>query len=170
MTRSSFPPILHKLCAIKLAIFNPYCRCLSSNFSSASSLERCSISRKNTISSRLFYRTLRFNVKKDDFAPSVNDRKILKAAIVGIPNAGKSTLINQIIGRNVSTVFFTLIAFMWTFYFQTSFILPQVFPVSCKVHTTRCRARAVMVVENTQLVFLDTPGVVSAQDSVKLVQ
>ena len=48
-------------------------------------------------------------------------------------------------------------------------ILLQVFPVSSKVHTTRCRARAVMVVENTQLVFLDTPGVVSIEESVKLV-
>lgn len=30
------------------------------------------------------------------------DRKVLKVAIVGVPNAGKSTFINQIVGRNVS--------------------------------------------------------------------
>jgi len=55
-------------------------------------------------------------------------------AIIGPTNAGKSTLINQIIGRKVSIV-------------------------SHKVQTTRTRLRAVKMVGNRQLVFVDTPGV-----------
>ncbi|NXD81581.1 ERAL1 GTPase, partial [Halcyon senegalensis] len=59
--------------------------------------------------------------------------KILKIAIIGAPNAGKSTLSNQLLGR-------------------------KVFPVSKKVHTTRCKARGVVTYEDTQLIILDTPG------------
>ncbi|XP_061326124.1 GTPase Era, mitochondrial isoform X1 [Pezoporus flaviventris] len=59
--------------------------------------------------------------------------KVLRIAIIGAPNAGKSTLCNQLLGR-------------------------KVFPVSKKVHTTRCKARGVVTHEDTQLVILDTPG------------
>ncbi|KFP23804.1 hypothetical protein N325_07491, partial [Colius striatus] len=59
--------------------------------------------------------------------------KVLRIAIVGAPNAGKSTLSNQLLGR-------------------------KVFPVSKKVHTTRCKARGVVTHEDTQLIILDTPG------------
>ncbi|KFP78153.1 hypothetical protein N310_11352, partial [Acanthisitta chloris] len=59
--------------------------------------------------------------------------KVLKIAIIGAPNAGKSTLSNQLLGR-------------------------KVFPVSKKVHTTRCKARGVVTHEDTQLIILDTPG------------
>ena len=55
-------------------------------------------------------------------------------AIIGPTNAGKSTLINQIMGRKVSIV-------------------------SHKVQTTRTRLRAVKMVGNRQLIFVDTPGV-----------
>ena len=55
-------------------------------------------------------------------------------AIIGPTNAGKSTLMNQIMGRKVSIV-------------------------SHKVQTTRTRLRAVKMVGNVQLVFVDTPGV-----------
>lgn len=55
-------------------------------------------------------------------------------AIVGPTNAGKSTLINQIIGRKVSIV-------------------------SHKVQTTRTNLRAVKMVGNRQLIFVDTPGI-----------
>lgn len=55
-------------------------------------------------------------------------------AIIGPTNAGKSTLLNQIMGRKVSIV-------------------------SHKVQTTRTRLRAVKMVGDRQLIFVDTPGV-----------
>ncbi len=55
-------------------------------------------------------------------------------AIIGPTNAGKSTLLNQIMGRKVSIV-------------------------SHKVQTTRTRLRAVKMVGDQQLIFVDTPGV-----------
>ena len=55
-------------------------------------------------------------------------------AIMGPTNAGKSTLLNQIMGRKVSIV-------------------------SHKVQTTRTRLRAVKMVGDRQLIFVDTPGV-----------
>jgi GTP-binding protein Era len=55
-------------------------------------------------------------------------------AIIGPTNAGKSTLLNQIMGRKVSIV-------------------------SHKVQTTRTRLRAVKMIGGRQLVFVDTPGV-----------
>ncbi len=58
-------------------------------------------------------------------------------AIVGPTNAGKSTLLNQIMGRKVSIV-------------------------SHKVQTTRTRLRAIKMVGERQLIFTDTPGVFRA--------
>ena len=55
-------------------------------------------------------------------------------AIVGPTNAGKSTLMNQIMGRKVSIV-------------------------SHKVQTTRTNLRAVKMVGARQLIFTDTPGI-----------
>lgn len=63
--------------------------------------------------------------------------KVLKVAIIGAPNAGKSTLSNQLLGR-------------------------KVFAVSKKVHTTRSRARGVLTEEDTQIILLDTPGLTTA--------
>jgi GTP-binding protein Era len=55
-------------------------------------------------------------------------------SIVGRPNVGKSTLLNQIIGTKVSIV-------------------------SNKVQTTRAQVRGVLNRDDAQLVFVDTPGV-----------
>ncbi len=55
-------------------------------------------------------------------------------AIIGPTNAGKSTLMNAIMGRKVSIV-------------------------SHKVQTTRTRIRAVKMVGDSQLIFVDTPGI-----------
>ncbi|CAF98500.1 unnamed protein product, partial [Tetraodon nigroviridis] len=59
--------------------------------------------------------------------------KVLKVAVIGAPNAGKSTLSNQLLGR-------------------------KVFAVSRKVHTTRNRALGVLTEGDTQIILLDTPG------------
>jgi len=55
-------------------------------------------------------------------------------AIIGAPNAGKSTLVNQLVGSKVSIV-------------------------SRKVQTTRMRVRGVMIEGPSQLVLVDTPGI-----------
>ena len=54
-------------------------------------------------------------------------------ALIGEPNAGKSTLLNQMVGAKVSIV-------------------------THKVQTTRARIRGVAMEEQSQLVFVDTPG------------
>src|SRR5687768_5970286 len=63
------------------------------------------------------------------------------AAIVGAPNAGKSTLTNALVGSKVSIV-------------------------SPKVQTTRSRITGIAAVGNTQLVFRDTPGIFAAKRAI----
>jgi len=55
-------------------------------------------------------------------------------ALIGAPNAGKSTLINQLVGAKVAIV-------------------------SPKVQTTRTRVTGIAMHNNAQLVFVDTPGI-----------
>jgi len=55
-------------------------------------------------------------------------------AVLGAPNAGKSTLVNRVVGTKVSIV-------------------------SPKVQTTRARVMGIAVQDRTQLVFIDTPGI-----------
>jgi GTP-binding protein Era len=55
-------------------------------------------------------------------------------SILGAPNAGKSTLVNRLVGAKVSIV-------------------------SPKVQTTRIRVRGVALIDKTQIVYVDTPGI-----------
>ena len=55
-------------------------------------------------------------------------------AIIGAPNAGKSTLVNRLVGSKVAIV-------------------------THKVQTTRARIRGIAMAGNTQIVFVDTPGI-----------
>src|SRR5438552_5511432 len=55
-------------------------------------------------------------------------------AVIGAPNAGKSTLVNTLVGAKVSIV-------------------------SRKVQTTRMPLRGIAIEGASQLVFIDTPGI-----------
>src|SRR5579872_2644399 len=57
-------------------------------------------------------------------------------AVLGAPNAGKSTLVNALVGQKVSIV-------------------------TRKVQTTRIPVRGIAMRGNTQIVFIDTPGIFS---------
>lgn len=64
----------------------------------------------------------------------MTNQKCAFVAILGAPNAGKSTLLNYIIGSKISIV-------------------------SPKVQTTRGKVRGIYVKENTQLILVDTAGI-----------
>jgi GTP-binding protein Era len=64
-------------------------------------------------------------------------------AIVGVPNAGKSTLLNRMLGEKISIT-------------------------SKKPQTTRNRILGVMHRPAAQLVFIDTPGIFEAKDTLNL--
>lgn len=55
-------------------------------------------------------------------------------AVIGAPNAGKSTIVNHFVGSKVSIV-------------------------SPKVQTTRTQVKGIGIVDNSQIIFIDTPGI-----------
>ncbi|XP_067628498.1 GTPase Era, mitochondrial isoform X2 [Eurosta solidaginis] len=63
----------------------------------------------------------------------------LHVAVIGVPNAGKSTFINNLINHRVC-------------------------PTSSKVHTTRKANKAISTTGHTQLIFYDTPGLVTPNE------
>ncbi|KAF2357979.1 Small GTP-binding protein domain [Trinorchestia longiramus] len=67
---------------------------------------------------------------------SPHNSRLLKVAVLGLPNAGKSSIINALTQN-------------------------QICSTSRKAHTTRGVIRGVVTIGQTQLVFLDTPGVVT---------
>lgn len=67
-------------------------------------------------------------------SPQATHRKVGVVALIGRPNAGKSTLLNRIIGEKIAIV-------------------------SDKPQTTRTRISGVFTRPDGQIVFLDTPGI-----------
>lgn len=65
---------------------------------------------------------------------SIDRQRCGFVALIGAPNAGKSTLLNHFVGAKVSIV-------------------------SPKVQTTRTRVRGIVMADDAQLVFIDTPGI-----------
>ena len=55
-------------------------------------------------------------------------------AIIGAPNAGKSTLVNQLVGQKVAIT-------------------------SAKAQTTRARMLGIALADQTQMILVDTPGI-----------
>lgn len=69
-----------------------------------------------------------------DGFPQFGEQKCGFAALIGAPNAGKSTLSNRIAGGKISIV-------------------------THKVQTTRARIRAIAIANQTQIILVDTPGI-----------
>ena len=66
----------------------------------------------------------------------MTDHKTGYVAILGLPNSGKSTLLNALLGQKLSII-------------------------TSKPQTTRKRILGILSEENYQIIFLDTPGILS---------
>lgn len=82
------------------------------------------------------------NVKIQSSSLMEATKKLLKIALIGAPNAGKSTVLNRIIYSDISCV-------------------------SNKVHTTRKNLLGVYTEGPTQLEFFDSPGVVDRKHLIR---
>lgn len=70
------------------------------------------------------------------------DRKLITVALIGEPNAGKSTLTNALVGEKITIV-------------------------THKVQTTRENVRGVVTDGDTQMVLIDTPGLFDAKKTLE---
>ncbi|HCE59288.1 MAG TPA: GTPase Era [Wolbachia sp.] len=68
----------------------------------------------------------------------MKEQKCLFVTIAGLPNAGKSTLINSIIGKKIAIV-------------------------TPKAQTTRTQIRGIAICGDTQIIFTDSPGIFTAK-------
>jgi len=79
------------------------------------------------------------SVRMFQYRPPVQpvDPHSLTVSIIGAPNAGKSSLVNRFVGIKISAV-------------------------TSKSHTTRTSVLGLATIDNTQLCFVDSPGIISA--------
>lgn len=73
------------------------------------------------------------NINNEIDNQKISNQKTLIITFIGAPNVGKSTIVNSLIGEKISAI-------------------------SPKPHTTRLYLRGMLTEENTQLIFVDTPG------------
>lgn len=92
--------------------------------------------------------------------PKKNE-KLVKVAVIGTPNAGKSTFINNLLNHRVSSE--RIRKLFSKFWFNVRLCSQQICPTSSKVHTTRTFAKAIGVRNNSQIILFDTPGLVTEQ-------
>ncbi len=79
----------------------------------------------------------------ENFAEDKTQSRAGFVAVIGAPNAGKSTLVNALVGEKVSIV-------------------------THKVQTTRFQIRGIAMLDNAQIIFVDTPGIFRPKESDRL--
>ncbi|XP_031632929.1 GTPase Era, mitochondrial [Contarinia nasturtii] len=80
--------------------------------------------------------------KSDNEIENNDKEKTIKVAIIGAPNAGKSSFINTITNHRIC-------------------------PISRKVHTTLEQSETIMSRKKTQMIFFDTPGLTTVNENKK---
>lgn len=132
MTPMAYRPLCHQSAiALQRIAFQPFISSITNNVISLSHASRIihstSFRFQDGKSTPLTYASTSTSPE------SIKLRKRLDIAIVGAPNAGKSQLLNSLIGSKVAAV-------------------------SRKRHTTRTGILGARTFDDTQLVFIDTPG------------
>ncbi|XP_004529972.1 GTPase Era, mitochondrial [Ceratitis capitata] len=108
---------------------NIQCRCLSSIQENSTAKNSSNVPAANATE----------RISHEQKTQSQRSQNSLHIAVIGVPNAGKSTFINNLINHRVC-------------------------PTSSKVHTTRKASKAIYTSGQTQLVFYDTPGLVTPRE------
>jgi GTP-binding protein Era len=78
----------------------------------------------------------------NDMTPPSTDTSCGFVSVIGLPNAGKSTLINQLVGQKITIV-------------------------SHKVQTTRSRVLGIVTHDKAQVILVDTPGIFDAKKTME---
>ena len=99
------------------------------------------LTKKDDVDVRFYNRPLTEKSSPDSEKPPLDMQKVVRVAVVGLPNAGKSTLVNKLIGTKVSGV-------------------------SKLAHTTWENTEGILsdVESGCQAIFVDTPGLVDRFD------